>query len=131
MPGTLTVEKLISKLEIDEEGCFLWTGCTTQWGHGSYGGQFTHRFAYETFVGPIPAGLVLDHLCRRPACMNPDHLEPVTQKENSKRGLVGTKTVCVNGHEYTPENTYLKPNGNRNCRECARIRNREYKERNR
>lgn len=60
--------------------------------------------------------------------MNPDHLEPVTHRENALRGInVGMKTHCVNGHEYTPENTRTTPNGRRRCRACAHERNRIYR----
>jgi hypothetical protein len=87
-----------------------------------------HRWAYETLVGPIPDGLVIDHLCRVRNCVNPDHLEPVTHRENIRRGEAGAwnrvKTHCPQGHEYTPENTRYSGT-TRNCRECQRIRNLE------
>lgn len=73
-----------------DDGCWLWTGHT----NGSYGvfwdgerHRLTHRFAYELVLGPIPEGLVLDHLCRTPRCVRPDHLEPVTQQENVRRAF--------------------------------------------
>lgn len=83
-----------------------------------------HRLSYETLVGPIPEGLVIDHLCRNKACVNPDHLEPVTNKENLLRGFTetryhSTKTHCKNGHEYNEENTQFG-NSQRYCRPCAR-----------
>lgn len=82
-----------------------------------------HRMAYEFLVGPIPEGLVLDHLCRTPLCVNPDHLDPVPQGENVRRGNAGrwgrSKTHCPQGHEYTPENTVIHSNnGGRICRTC-------------
>lgn len=84
-----------------------------------------HRVVYEALVGPIPDGMVIDHLCRQPSCVNPAHLEPVTRRENVLRGLTlpaanARKTHCKHGHEFTPENTYLFPTGTRGCRTCAR-----------
>ena len=112
------------------ETCWLWTGAT---GGGSGYGQIwtyaglgpAHRVAYLLLKGPIPHGLVLDHLCRTPACVNPDHLEPVTMRENILRGVGPSahwskRTHCEHGHEYTPQNTYITPHGARNCRTCHR-----------
>ena len=88
--------------------------------------MLAHRWSYEHFVGPIPDGLVIDHLCRVRHCVNPDHLEPVTNEENLRRGAGyglrnGMRSACINGHEYTPENTYTHPTkGSVTCRECAR-----------
>lgn len=87
-----------------------------------------HRYAYQELVGPIPDGLDLDHLCRNRACTNPDHLEPVTRKENINRSAKNggaqnkVKTHCPYGHEYSGKNLYIHPTGRRCCRECARIR---------
>ena len=95
-----------------------------------------HRFAYEDMVAEIPDGLVLDHLCRNRSCVRPDHLDPVPHAENVRRGVGPTaqnhkKTHCVNGHEFTPDNTYPKAGGGRNCVVCAKRRAREHKRRNR
>lgn len=90
-----------------------------------------HRMGYELIVGPIPDGLVLDHLCRRPRCVRFSHLEPVTQATNIARGLgpallrewdakKRALTHCKWGHEYTPPNTRIKKNGTRGCKACAR-----------
>lgn len=91
---------------------------------------FVHRLAYALLRGPIQDGLTLDHLCRNPSCCNPEHLEPVTAAENIRRGTQGqaqaSKTHCVRGHEFTPENTYRPPGKNeRACRECQRINGRK------
>lgn len=71
-------------------------------------------------------GLVTDHLCRNPRCVNPKHLEAVTQKENLLRGLAmgalnKVKTHCKRGHEFNKENTYLRPNQDRVCKKCKKI----------
>ena len=84
-----------------------------------------HRVAYELMRGPIPDGLTLDHLCRNVGCVNPDHLEPVTMKENILRGYspaaqAARRDECAHGHAYTPENTYRYANGSRRCRICQR-----------
>lgn len=136
-PGPTMLERFWSKVE-KSETCWLWTGHTKS---GTYG-QFTlfphhqmpaHRFAYITEVGAIPNGLVLDHLCRNPRCVRPDHLEAVTQRENVLRGegiaaKRSAQTHCVRGHEFTPENTYhpRKAPHHRACLTCIRDNNRHY-----
>lgn len=91
-----------------------------------------HRAAYEVLVGPIPDGLVLDHICRNRACYNPAHLEPVTTSENLRRSpLMGraklSKTHCPAGHPYSGENLYTNPKGARICRACAAESTRKYR----
>jgi len=96
-----------------------------------------HRLIYEVKVGAIPDGKVLDHLCRRRNCVNWVHLEPVSIRTNVLRG-VGTpaqrfkQTHCVNGHEFTPENTYRSPSrpGSRSCIACHRMWTRQRRARN-
>lgn len=108
--------------------CWIWTAARNRHGYGLFPydrGTLAHRAAYELLVGQIPNGRELDHLCRNPSCVNPAHLEPVVHRENMLRGdtLGGrnaAKTHCVNGHEFTPENTYVFPNGHRKCRACKR-----------
>ena len=106
--------------------CWLWTAYCDRDGYGRFTNAgkrvFAHRYAYELMVGEIPTGLEPDHLCLRKACVNPDHLELVTHAENTLRWSL-TITHCVNGHEYTPENTHWKgPNerGRRRCLACLR-----------
>lgn len=110
--------------------CWIWTAGKTKQGYGAFSPtkgnkQLVHRWAYETFIGPIPDGLVIDHLCRNRACVRPEHLEPVTNEENLRRGLGyalqnGMRTACVNGHPATPENRRLDRHGKTTCRECRR-----------
>lgn len=125
---TLLLDRLLAKTT-PQGDCWLWTGSL---GSG-YGRIFVdgktepaHRITYEHFVGPVPDGLELDHLCRNTRCVNPSHLEPVTHAENIRRGdlalgIRSAATHCVNGHEFTPENTApRKRNGSvhRRCRKC-------------
>lgn len=88
-----------------------------------------HRVVYEMLREPIPADLQLDHLCRNRACINPAHLEPVTSRVNTLRGvspsaLNAAKTHCKRGHRFDEKNTRLRPGGVRACRECERYRRR-------
>jgi hypothetical protein len=136
-------ERFWKKVEVQAGGCWLWTAAKNADGYGRYsiGGQDNrqlfqaHRVAYEALVTDIPAGLQLDHLCRTPACVNPDHLEVVTNQENARRSLlVGrkkdpnkgswqrAKTHCPQGHPFDEDNTYRYPSGARACRTCRRLR---------
>jgi hypothetical protein len=108
-------------------GCWEWQGSRSRSGYGRWRVgdklQQAHRVLYEEFVGPIPDGLDLDHLCRNRACVNPGHMEPVTRQENCQRGLTGAhnarKTRCVNGHLFDEANTGTY-RGQRVCRACKR-----------
>lgn len=114
--------------------CWLYDGYLNPdgygWARADGKSQRTHRAVFEAFFGPIPDGLVLDHLCRNRACYNPSHLDPVSQGENTRRGLQGAlrerRTHCPQGHEYTPENTREHRNKNnttvQECRTCNRVR---------
>lgn len=115
------------------ETCWLWTGSKSALGYGSatWNGKTAsaHRVSYLMHRGAIPKGLELDHLCRNPSCVNPDHLEAVTHGENVRRGWPYREdyhtTHCRHGHEWTPENTYTRPNkkgiAERFCRACNLI----------
>ncbi len=122
-----TVERLWKSYAVTPTGCWEWTGPKQGQGYGIFGSKpsrAAHRAFYERFKGPIPAGLVIDHLCRNPSCVNPEHLEPVTNRENVMRGLKGVLHVqpshCINGHEYTPENKLVNYRGHVKCRACNR-----------
>ncbi len=115
--------------------CWVWDRYKNPNGYGQMGVDrkvyLAHRVSYEHHVGPIPEGLTLDHLCRQRDCINPAHLEPVTQCVNNQRGygspgINGRKTHCLRGHEFTPENTYAPPKrpGQRYCRACMTERRR-------
>lgn len=124
------------------DGCWQWNACAAGGGYGQIGiGRevlYAHRLMYEWLVGPIPEGMVLDHICHRPAdcyggecahrrCVRPDHLEVVTRGENVRRGHTRNqnqgKTECAHGHPYSTENTYVTRDGrSRHCRTCARTR---------
>lgn len=124
------------KLREEIEECWLFAGYKSPAGYGRVSfwdterkkvtGIPVHRVMYEALVGEIPAGLVIDHLCRVRCCINPSHLEPVTHQTNILRGVGlpaqnAVKTHCSRGHELTPENMYLIRNGkNRNCKTCRK-----------
>jgi len=110
--------------------CWLWTGATAGDGYGAFriGDKLmiAHRVVYEMLIGKIPEGLQIDHLCRIKKCVNPNHLEAITQQENLLRGdtLAAKKskqTHCIHGHEFTKENTYRRPTTlTRSCKTCKR-----------
>ncbi|GAA3948015.1 HNH endonuclease signature motif containing protein [Microbacterium soli] len=119
-----------SKIEKNDDGCWIWAASL---GGGGYGKFFfdgayrsAHRWGWEALVGPIPTGLDLDHLCRNRRCVNPDHLEPVTHRENIRRGMQSrgrgdVESKCPSGHVRTSANTRVdKRFKSLVCRDCAR-----------
>lgn len=120
------VDRFFDKVTITDY-CWEWTSVKNRFGHGRLwvNGRFesAHRVCHVLFIGPIPEGLVVDHLCGNPSCVNPGHLEAVTQRENLLRANTfqaanAAKTHCVSGHEFTPTNTLRDTEGNRVCRKC-------------
>jgi len=137
---TLT-ERIMSKVTVDKKTqCWNWTGSLFKKPSGSYGQlrmcgrkgktQRAHRVSYENFVGKIPDGLSIDHLCQNTLCVNPNHLQPVTHSENMRRGRNAKKTHCVNGHKRTSENIYINTRGAKECRICLKENQRRYKMKN-
>lgn len=128
--------RIQSRIRRVESGCWEWTGRLDRGGYGVIGlykdgGQLirgAHRVSYELYVNEIPEGKQIDHLCRVRSCINPEHLEPVTSKENTMRSSIAPATInsrkthCVNGHEFTEENVYTCKEGHRRCKSCRRER---------
>lgn len=143
------LDRLLSK--IDKNGpipdyapqlgsCWIWQAPTNAYGYGTFGvgGRtnqriyLAHRFTYEMFVGAIPLGLDIDHLCRVRNCVNPAHLEPVTRRDNLLRGettaaRLSSLTQCHRGHLFDEANTHRNDKGQRSCRACGAIRARQYR----
>lgn len=126
------LERFWAKVQIAPSGCWNWLAAKSKgygkfWCHGWL--QRAHRVAFQHWVGRIPGALQLDHLCRNRDCVNPTHMEIVSNRENVLRGIGHTaknarKTHCLRGHEFTAENTYRR-GAMRNCRACSRQRHRK------
>lgn len=138
------MERFTEHTRAVENGCIEWTAYRGENGYGRFyvdgRGALAHRWAYETAKGAIPEGMQIDHLCRNRACVNPDHLEPVTGSENVRRAVAASPqtwgasrvTFCPRGHEYTEENTYTSDGGHgRTCLTCKRMLGRRHYEANR
>jgi hypothetical protein len=116
----------------DVTECWTWRASRDEDGYGRFcptrhSETKAHRWAYQQLIAELPAYLLLDHLCRNPPCVNPWHLDPVTNAENLARAarFNDTKTHCKHGHEFTEANAYLNSRGRRGCRTCQRRANRD------
>lgn len=140
-----TEQRFWAKVDKSADGCWRWTGCTQKPGYGRFRGDgetvYAHRYSFELHKGAIPARFVIDHVCRNPGCVNPDHLEAVTNRENTMRGTAPAKARvsikiarlarvasmraivhCPQGHAYDKANTRYRQDGRRRCAECYRQR---------
>ena len=112
--------------------CWEWDKAKDSLGYGrvwvNEKAMLVHRVAYEAIIGPIPAGMELDHLCRNPKCYNPEHLEAVTHAENMRRGssFNKNKTHCPQGHLYSGRNLIIESQRYRRCRICKNAQSRAY-----
>lgn len=118
-------ERFLNSFIKDEfTGCWNWNRRLKKTGYGRFVVQviedYAHRVAYKLIVGEIPKGLSLDHLCQNKKCVNPDHLEPVTPTENTRRASVEYK-ICKRGHPKTPENVQRTKTGKENCKLCKKM----------
>lgn len=130
-----TIDRMASKfINNPNNGCWEWVASKSN-GYGRFWYknklEYAHRISHFIHIGPIPDGLTIDHLCKNPPCINPKHLEVVTQRVNSiERGTSppaqnAKKTHCIRGHEFTDENTYLykhRDKPKRSCKECQHLR---------
>ncbi len=125
-----------SKIEVLITNCWKWKGRIEKNGYGRFSYKHdqiisSHRMSYLLYRGPIDMGLTIDHLCKNKWCVNPSHLEVVTMKENLRRSFNITninehKTHCKSGHPFSLSNTYIRPDGSRQCKICRSIAQQKY-----
>lgn len=126
-----TTDDFYKKFIVDDNGCWIWQDTLDKDGYGTFRIRYkrwrAHRFSYWLKYGTLDPKKQLDHLCRKPACVNPEHLEEVTCRVNLMRGntyasRAAAKTHCKNNHPFTIENTHVAKNGTRKCKECGRVK---------
>lgn len=137
--GMPIMERIFNSIDFSSvNDCWEWNMAQNNKGYGSirwnHQTKVAHRAVYELLVGDIPEGLTLDHLCLNKKCVNPNHLEPVANRENNARGnsrsaVNARKTHCLNGHEYNKLNTYINRSGGRWCKTCRNDYMRSYNRR--
>ena len=135
LPEKTLEQRFDEKYRVDDSGCWLWTEWLDSDGYGiisiKHKNHRAHRVSYERYVGKIPDGMVIDHLCRVRHCVNPDHLRVVTNAENvlcgeGKTARLARQTHCINGHSL--EDAYITKDGYRQCTPCNRARAKGYRE---
>lgn len=133
---TDSFDKVVGKVQKENNGCWLWTGYKDREGYGrcwykrrKYG---VHRLFYEIFVGQIPEGMTVDHVCFITACCNPEHLRLLSALDNARRQRSALKVHCKNGHELAGRNLILRKSGSaRDCRACGLAAARRYQQKKR
>ena len=124
------VGTFLQKIHVRADGCWVRAGRLNLSGYAQFsagGHVLAHRWVYERWFGPIPAGWQIDHLCRNRVCVNPAHLEAVTASENTRRSDLweSRQTHCLRGHPFAGDNLHIVQ-GSRRCRACDRLRDRKY-----
>ena len=129
-------------VRIESNGCWIWIGAKDRYGYGVFYAERrrhrAHKWLYERCFGCVSNGLELGHVVfssgrHDPACVCPVHVRPITHKENLLEAPTGiaainaAKEYCPHGHGYTPDNTYVDPDGNRECCTCRTLRDRQFR----
>lgn len=131
------LDRLMEKVVLNGK-CWNWTGKKDDFGYGKLSIRDktfqAHRVAYTILEGDIPEGMILDHQCNNPACVNPGHHKPMTQRDNLLRANTfqatnAAKTHCVNGHPFSATTVYITKRGGRQCRICVRERKKKLRQR--
>jgi len=126
----------MKNIVIDQNDCWNWKLWISPLGYGQISfkdkTELVHRVSFQVFIGKIKKNLEINHICRNRKCINPEHLETVSHRENLLKGDTiaaknDQKTHCLNGHKFTPENTCINPSGERSCRICKNRRQRSYR----